>query len=673
MKKLGCILLCIALLIGAVALCCPTFVDGNFAYAATNEYRYEFTSNGRTIPLVTIVNPQGNPVGVRFSGYYFGASSITVMADVYSQSDFVIDFPINSAMLTAEQLAVRARLETLFSEVSDYIDYIDLLANTTYNGQGNLPTSDVYRYNEAKQGDVLTISAETYEMLTLAREMYNATNGAFNPAVYRLVDLWGFSSRIFSNGQFGLPYDRQVMTEPYWSYPLPDEKYISVFSNASFTDFSQQAVTLEARSDGTYTVTKNVAPVNVEGVDFQQWIDLGGIAKGYVVDVIKQKLSELGFTRYNVDAGSSSMAFGLAYDGGQSVIGMSDAFDPASAIFPTSLLSVQVANASISTSGQNVRKYTVDGVEYAHIINGVTGAPAQTGVRSVMVVVPDSAGDFWATKGDCLTTALTVMGRDGIVGLINGYLNELGIKVVVQYQTLDGRKQLLSNYDLSEIVDKSQSFGEFGWALETDKQGNYVYNANVKFDRPVNGFAVALIVGGCVLGVAIVALVVYHFVRGKRRLVSNLQNARKDKPFKIGDVMVYLGVAIVILVLFYVFFFNADSTQVQIVNVVDDEAGETLFTYNVTRGEYLINTDNVNGWQIEVVEKSFGVEVTFTRDFGDETRFNTVRITRGQEPSVKMIDSQCGFHQDCVRNFDEVTRSGGAIVCSPNRLKIVTE
>lgn len=649
---------------------------GDFAYAE-EKTSFTVTENG-SVKYVLVNIADGNEfVGVRFGGYYFGASGIPVSVDVYSSS---LSFAIGSDSLSAEQLALRGKLVALFDDVHNFITTVDNLANTQYDGSelpngGKLPLSDVVRYNRAEQGAVLQIDEHTYNMLNIAQQMYTLTDGAFDPAVYRLVDLWGFSSRIYSEGNFenGPAYDREVSAEVFWNngYPLPDEKYIRAFSDPSFTDFSPEAVTLSRDGDACY-VTKNVAAAHAEGdsADYQQWIDLGGIAKGYAVDGIKQMLaeSELNFTRFDVDAGTSSIAFE-----GQAAMGVSDAFNPDSALFPTALFSLQLKDASVSTSGQNVRKYTVDGVEYAHILDGVTGAPAQTGVKSVTVVIPDGDEPYPAAKGDCLTTALTVMGREGIVRFANGELKDLGIKFVVQYQTLDGRKQLLSNYSKEQLTPESEDFDQFGWALVEEQDGTYRYEPNAEFDAGDSDYKVVIIVLGCVLGAVIVGLVVYHFVRGRKTTAAKVQSARKDKPFKWGDILVYMCAALVIVVLFGVFVFGADDAAMQTVRVVDDQTRETLFLYNVVRGEYVINSANVNGWQVTVTPTDNGVTVRFSRLMEGEERFNILEITRGRNPQAKMIDSRCGFHQDCVRNFDAITRSGGAIVCSPNRLKVVTE
>ena len=672
MKKSFTVSLILVALLCAFAVGCFDS-NGQVAHAevATDNY-YDFDVDGTTYRLFTkTVN--NAPVGVYlYEDRLFSSSEIPVTVEIYSIDGAEIDFRIGSKTLTAKQTSDRSQLIDLFSDIIRLFVNINALANTAYDGSESVggQTSEVVLYNNASKGDRIKISPDTYEMLQLAQEMYEVTGGAFNPAVYRLVDLWGFSSRIYSHGNFGLTYDREVSAEQFWNngYPLPKTKFIDAFSDSQFTDFSREAVVLE-ETNGEFYVTKNVAAAVVDNEPFEQWIDLGGIAKGYAVDKARSLIANRGIDRFYVDAGSSSKALGLEYNGKKTTMGIQDAFS-----FFSVLLSVDVGKASISTSGQYVRKYTVDGVEYAHILDGVTGAPAQTGVKAITVIVPEDGTDsFWATKGDCLTTALTVMGRDKIVEFANGYLKDNGIKIIVQYETLDNKKQILSNYDISEVELTSDTESEYAWALKVDENGNFYYDSNAKFDNPTDTYTVVLIVLCSVLGAGAIALIVYHFVRGKKRVVSNVVNAKKDKPFKVLDVMMYICVAIVILVLFYVFIFDTDSTQMQIVNVIDIETGETLFVYNVTRNEYMINENNLNGWKIELTEVKGGIQITFAREIRGEQRLNVVKINRGSNPSVEMADSICGRGKDCVRTFHAITRSGGAIACNPNRLKIETK
>ncbi|MCH5157256.1 MAG: FAD:protein FMN transferase [Clostridiales bacterium] len=660
MKKSLCVSLIVILLVSVIAVGCIVG-NGQLAYAADANTYLDIDVDGVTYRLFT-KTANNTPVGVYlYEDRLFGASEIPVTVEIYSTPDTVIDFSIGSTALTTAQLAVRNKLVDLFSDAIRLFSKINALASTALN------TSEVVAYNNASKGTRLQITCETYEMLLLAQQMYEITGGAFNPAVYRLVDLWGFSSRIYSKGNFGLDYDREVTAQEFWrdGYPLPETKYIDAFSDPEFTDFSKSAVVLE-ELDGQYFVTKNVAAAVVDNKAYEQWIDLGGIAKGYAVDKARELIAGWGIDRFFVDAGSSSKAFGWEYDGGLNTMGIQDASS-----FFSVLLSVDIGKTSVSTSGQYVRKYTVDGVEYAHILDGVTGAPAQTGIKAVTVIAPQGDNEYWAAKGDCLTTALTVMGRDKIVDFVNGYLKDNNIKIVVQYETLKGAKQIISNYSKDEVTLSDSGKG-YAWALNLGDDGLFYYDANAEFNNPTNTYNVILIVLGCILGAGAVALVVYHFVRGRKTTSQNVQNAKKDKPFKVLDVMVYICVVLVILVLFYVFIFDTDNTQLQVVNVVDIETGETLFIYNVTRNEYMINSDSINHWDIAVSDIQDGIEITFTREIQGEQRKNIVHVSRGRNPSVVMHDSVCGRSKDCVRNFTAVSRSGGTIVCSPNRLKITT-
>lgn len=676
MKKL-CLAVVLILVLCAVAPCVA------LADSATQSHNPTFNAAGNRFMLSSIVR-DGNVVGVRFSGYYFGGSGIVVKAEVYSNETWDLNFYVgdndfsekpdsSKTYLTQEQTETKRKLMELFETVDEMINTVDGCANTQYDGELVNAVSDVYRYNAANTGEKLEIARETFEMLQIAKEMYVATDGAFNPAVYRLVDMWGFSSRIWSYGRFGLPYDRAVSAEEFFQngYPLPNEKYVKAFSDSAFTDFSDDAVTL-TQQDGKYFVQKNVAPAVVDGVEYNQWLDLGGIAKGYVVDEIKSLLDDNDLDRHYVDAGSSSSAFGLGVDGGGNTIVLTDPLAPGAEVLPSELFAFKVDKCSVSTSGQYVRKYVKDGVEYSHIIDGASGVPAQTGVKMISVVVPESLG-LWAAKSDCLTTALTVMGRDKTVEFINGFLKENGISVVVAYQTFDGKKQILSNLEQQDVLHTGEHFNEYAWSLTKDENGNFVYTDknNFDFSNP-NAFKTLLIVLGSALGVCVVAVVVFRIVKGGSNL-KKVQHARKDKPFKPADVGIYLAVLLVILVLFSAFFGGESSTGFAVVQAIDMETGEQLFFYNVARKEYKLNEQSANGWSGHVESTSKGIVVTLSKIIDGKEHFNTFEIILGANPTVKMTSSVCGFHQDCVHSFGSITKAGGTIVCSPNRLKLVTE
>ncbi len=665
MKKTIVLILIVMLAIMAVG------ASGVAAFAE-DQHVSTYTPNHKGYTLNTLFDKNGKPCGVKFFGYYFGTSGIQVVAEIYSSDALKLDFYVgdDEAVLSSTQSNSKKELLLLAESIHELIIEVDECANTGYDGSDNLPCSDIWRYNQAKQGDRLKIAAKTYEMLKLAKAMYEETNGAFNPAVYRLVDLWGFSSRIYTNGAFDVatyPYDRPVTAEQFFSngYPLPQEEYVAAFSKREFVDFSDDALELTQNGD-CYYVTKKVVPAVVEGVEFQQWLDLGGIAKGFVVDEITQLLQSSGIYRYYVDAGSSSSSFGLNVNGEKSTLSLVDPFAPNSNLYQQVLMSFEVGTSTVSTSGQYVRKYVTDGVEYSHIIDGTTGAPAQTGVKMVSVIVPQTCG-LWAGKGDCLTTALTVMGKDQAIEFIND-LSKQNVTVVMLYETFDGKREICSNLSRKDIKSKGTYFEEYAWVL-SQNDGEFFYDAEVTFGKDSATTKTVAIVLGCVVGAGLIAFLIFHCVKNKKGPLQKIAYARAEKPFKPADVGAYLLVALLIVVLFGVFF-SEESENIQTVCVTDTSTGEELFLYNVVRDEYKFNGGS-NGWQMQLSRDSDGITVAFFREIDGEMHKNVLKITRGT-PSVKMIDSVCGFHKDCVRNFGEITQSGGVIVCSPNRLKVTT-
>ena len=674
MKKLFLTILIVALLVATLApFGVSVFADTNTIVSDGKSYQPH--PDGYT--LYSMPDSEGNPLGVSFYKSYFGASGIAVSIQLYSDPNgFDLGFWIGAKNLTADQLATRQQLVEFFDYVDQTANAVDAVANTQYNGQNGLPTSDIYRYNQATQGAKLQIDYHTYKMLSIGREMYDITNHAFNPAIYRLVDLWGFSSRIYSQGNFGLPYDREV-TYTEWAangYPLPAQKYIDAFSNQNFTDFSQNAVTL-TEENGNYYVAKNVAPAVVDGVSFDQWLDLGGIAKGYVVDLVKQKLSSLGQTRFFVDAGSSSQTYGYNFNGENIRMAINDPYNEYATLFPISLVAFGIANRSVSTSGQYVRKYTTNGVEYAHIIDGKRGAPAQTGINSITITIPDDDGsNYWACKADCLSTAMTVLGRDGIVDFCNtSFFAQNNIEVLVFHQALDGGKQVLSNMDQSVLKPLSESWSNFSWNLK-NVDGHWTYDGNAQLiELPKTDYTWLLVVLAVVVVALFTVVVIARYTTHKQKQSQNIPFVKKDKFFKPADVMVYLVLVMVILVLFSVFFGENEQAfqNITTVSVVDMQTNQVLLIYDVMRNEYQVAEDCP--WDIQVVQTDEGVVITLDAEINGEHRFNEITITTGTQPTAKMTNSICGFHQDCVRNFGTMTTAGQSIVCSPNYLKVVTD
>lgn len=134
-------------------------------------------------------------------------------------------------------------------------------------------------------------------------------------------------------------------------------------------------------------------------------INLGGIAKGYVVERGVAILRRHGIRNGVVTAGGDSRLLGDRR-GRPWMIGIRDP-----RVDGQVAISVPLEDEAISTSGDYERFFEEDGVRYHHIIEPASGLPA-SGVRSASVFGPD------AVLTDALSTSVFVLGVDAGLRLI---------------------------------------------------------------------------------------------------------------------------------------------------------------------------------------------------------------------------------------------------------------
>ena len=136
-------------------------------------------------------------------------------------------------------------------------------------------------------------------------------------------------------------------------------------------------------------------------------INLGGIAKGYVVERGVDLLRHNGVQNAIVTAGGDSRLLGDKR-GRPFMIGIRDPRQDGEVA-----IQVPLEGEAISTSGDYERYFDEDGVRYHHIIQPSTGEPAG-GVQSATVFGPD------AVMTDALSTSVFVMGVDMGLRLVAG-------------------------------------------------------------------------------------------------------------------------------------------------------------------------------------------------------------------------------------------------------------
>lgn len=241
----------------------------------------------------------------------------------------------------------------------------------------HLPGSDVYRLNTA-DGAPVEVSRETIEVLERAALVYERTNGAFDVTVGAVLRAWGFGSANLS-----------VPTA---------EALARAMSGVGFTnvEIDQGSRTVRLKHPETR-------------------LDLGGVAKGYIVDKAMEYIKARKVKHAIVDAGGDVRVTGgrpgqYIWEKPRAVrVGVQDPFSP-EGLFAV----VETFEASVLTSGDYERFFEQNGIRYTHIIDPRTGYPVR-GLTSVTIVTEEAA------LADGIATAVMVMGKEEGLKLINSW------------------------------------------------------------------------------------------------------------------------------------------------------------------------------------------------------------------------------------------------------------
>lgn len=267
----------------------------------------------------------------------------------------------------------------------------------------------VTAFNAAGYCEKVEIDEAVYDILTTVKTD-DALDG-YNPLIYPLTDLWGFTPRFDVGYEVTEKYDRERNKDG--SLPLPDERYIEAF--LKLTDLDGLELSEE---DGKYYCKKNILPVTVDETEYGAKLDLGGCMKGYCLDEIKNAIDALGIKYGYLSFGTSSVSLLLNKNGSWNLT-LTSPEDTSKTYYK-----VKLPSGNASTSGDYEKYYELDGKRYCHII-GKDGYPVEN-ARSVTVIGGSSLYD------DMLSTALMTVKVDELNGRV-ALVREKGIDVVYCY------------------------------------------------------------------------------------------------------------------------------------------------------------------------------------------------------------------------------------------------
>lgn len=253
-------------------------------------------------------------------------------------------------------------------------------------------TSEISRFNRSDSGNWFPVSAEFAVVVEEAVKIHEISQGAFDPTVSPLIELWGFGK--------GRPDT------------VPD----------------QEAIDAALQSVGMENIEVRPAPPALRKAHPDVQLNLSAIAKGYAVDAIAELLLESGRRSFVVDIGGETRAGIAKASGDPWRIGVeSPEADLRRGQPPERILSI--TEAAVATSGDYRNRYEVDGVTYSHTIDPATGHPVRNSPASVSVIHES------CMTADALATALMVLGPDRGIELATAH----GYSVLFQMVGEDGK------------------------------------------------------------------------------------------------------------------------------------------------------------------------------------------------------------------------------------------
>ncbi len=243
------------------------------------------------------------------------------------------------------------------------------------------PGSAVSRISRSA-GRAVKVPAEVIGVIKKALLVARLSDGAFDPTVGAMAGIWGFSGE-----------KKHVPTREEVEKVLPLVNYRNVYVD---------------EKAGTVRLLKKGMTLN-----------LGGVAKGYIVEQAGLELTKKGVTRAIIKAGGDMFLVNKAgaMTNANFILGMQDPREK------DKILGEAYARyGAVATSGDYERFFTKDGKRYSHILDPQTGYPARRS-RAATIVAKDP------TIADALSTAVFVLGPKKGLALIESLDDVEGVIV----------------------------------------------------------------------------------------------------------------------------------------------------------------------------------------------------------------------------------------------------
>jgi len=277
------------------------------------------------------------------------------------RQEFVMDTSVSVTLYSPKS-------EQVFTRIFDMLKQID------WHMRVQDKNSEITAINNAAGVKPVKVSADTFAVATIALDIARLSGGAYDPTIGPIVQLWNITA------------ESPRVPEPIQIHkllPLIDWRDV-VLDPAASTVFLKR---------------------------FGMQLDFGGTAKGFAAIEAARICREAGVTSALLNMGDSSIfLLGNKPDGKPWRVGIQNPVPVSAdqAVERGQILGVvEYGDGVIETSGPYERFFTKDGKRYHHIMDPVTGAPVDTTLDQVTVILPAST-----RMADGLSTSCIVLGLD---------------------------------------------------------------------------------------------------------------------------------------------------------------------------------------------------------------------------------------------------------------------
>lgn len=234
-----------------------------------------------------------------------------------------------------------------------------------------LVDSELSKFNNSK--DVEQELSETMiELLTLSKYYYSKTNGIFDPTIISNLEGVGYDKNFNEVTTGSSDINVNKLKEEFVIRPKIDELKIA------------------GRIVSCHPSLR---------------IDLGGIGKGYIVDLLSKKFF-YNIPNYWISAGGDILVAGCQENGDNWEVKVQNPLQPETDSF---IINTKKEKLGIATSGVIKRRGQSGNFVWHHIIDTRTGLPVVNNVLSVTVISSD------AVKADVLAKTILILGEvDGL-------------------------------------------------------------------------------------------------------------------------------------------------------------------------------------------------------------------------------------------------------------------